>query len=378
MGPGSRHEDAEDDLYTEEQVHWLAFSLLPGIGPRRMLQLHEAFGSLSSAWRATASELARADLDEGTRSRLIEARGKLDIKAEVAKVGKAGARLLTLVDEAYPALLKSLPDPPPVLYILGRLSPQDERALAVVGTRKATKYGKDFTYDLSNQLAGEGVTIVSGLAQGIDAAAHTGALDGYGRTIAIIGCGIDIIYPREHHELARRIRDNGAIISEFPIGTPPDGRNFPRRNRVISGISLAVLVAEAPENSGALITANMAAEQGRDVFAVPHNVYNPMGRGANRLIQDGAKLVMETADILNELNITHNVVSTRATAERIVPANDLESALLNCLSVDPLHIDEIVRMTSLPVSTVSSTLTILELKGLAQMVGPMQYSLTYA
>jgi DNA processing protein len=261
------------------------------------------------------------------------------------------------------------------LYVRGALSPADDLALAMVGTRKATSYGRDATYDLAKQLARQGITIVSGLAHGIDAAAHKGALDGGGRTIAVFGCGIDVLYPRENRDLALKICDNGALISEFPIGTAPAAGNFPRRNRIISGLSLGILVVEAPEGSGALISADLAAEQGREVFAVPGNIYSPMSRGTNRLIQEGAKLVMHVGDVLDELNIAYTNVQTRLSAEQIAPGNEVEASILKHLSADPLHIDEIVRLSQLPIATVSSTLTILELKGLARMVGHMQYSL---
>ncbi|HEX2618858.1 MAG TPA: DNA-processing protein DprA, partial [Phototrophicaceae bacterium] len=284
---------------------------------------------------------------------------------------------LTLEHDIYPPLLKTLPDAPPLLYVIGELLLEDHRALAVVGTRKSTRYGHDAAFDLSGKLAAQGVTIVSGLAPGIDAAAHEGALRAKGRTVAVLGSGIDIIYPREHLELARRIARQGALISEFPIGTPPEGRNFPRRNRVISGLAFGVMVVEAPQDSGALITANIAAEQGRDVFAVPASIYNPMGTGTNRLIQDGAKLVMGIDDILDEVNLAHENSLTRTTAERIAPTDAVELALMNYLGSDPVHIDELVRLSGLPIATVSSTLTMLELKGLAQMVGHMQYSLIY-
>jgi DNA processing protein len=246
--------------------------------------------------------------------------------------------------------------------------------LGIVGTRKATTYGRDVAYDLAKQLGQNGVTVVSGLAHGIDTAAHRGALDGGGRTIAVLGCGIDRIYPADNRELAQEMSRHGAIISEFALGTPPEGRNFPRRNRVISGMALGVLVIEADLGSGALITAEMALDQGREVFAVPGNIYNHTSRGTNRLIQDGAKLVISVNDILDELDIRHQSVQTQAIAEHIVPANETEARLLEQLSADPLHVDDIARLCGLPIATVTSTLTVLELKGLARAVGQMQYT----
>ncbi len=355
---------------------WLAFSQVPEIGPRRIQHLLASFGSLEQAWTATESQLRQTGLEHRPLISLLSARQKLDPDSELRKVERAGASLVTLEDDDYPELLRKLPDAPPVLYVKGRLHPDDQRALSVVGTRRATVYGRDSAYNLSKQLAGCQVTVVSGLAHGIDSAAHRGALDGGGRTIAVLGCGIDTIYPRDNRSLAEAILQNGAIVTEFPVGTRPEGRNFPRRNRIISGMSLGVLVVEAPDKSGAIITAAIAAEQGREVFAVPGNIFSPTSIGTNRLIQDGAKLVMNVDDILDELNIAYENVRVQTTAERIAPSSSLETQVLDFLSQDPIHIDDLVRMSGLPVSILSGTLTILELKGLARAVGYMQYCLT--
>ena len=358
-----------------DQKYWLGFSLVSEIGAKRLSLLYSWFGELKNAWAATEVELNQSGLEKQPIANILDARKTLDLDAEMAKVHKAGAWLVTLADDNYPSQLRKLADAPPVLYIKGSLVPPDERALAIVGTRKATAYGRDAAHYFATELAGNGVTIVSGLAEGIDAAAHRGALDGGGRTFAVLGSGIDKIYPRQHGKLAQEIAQNGAIISEFPMGTPPEARNFPRRNRIISGLSLGVLVVEAPEKSGAIITATVAAEQGRDVFAVPGNIFSMTNSGTNRLIQDGAKLVMTVTDILDEFNIVHNNVETRVVTEQIAPANTNEITILDYLSADPIHIDDLVRMSGLPVAMVSSTLTILELKGLARSVGYMQYCL---
>lgn len=355
--------------------YWLGFSLVPEIGPRRIQLLRSAFGSLASAWHADETELRTAGLEAAPTTNLVRVRSRLQLDAEVAKIQNVGARLLTLDDDTYPTLLRQIPDAPPVLYVRGTLLPQDDLALAIVGTRRASIYGRDVAIHFARQLARNGVTVVSGLAHGIDAAAHKAALEGGGRTIAVLGCGIDRVYPPDHRDLALEITRRGALISEFPIGTGPEARNFPRRNRIISGLSLGVLVAEAPEHSGALITTGVAAEQGREVFAVPGNIFNAGSTGANRLIQDGAKLVIDINDILDELDIAHRNVQTRTVTERIAPTSESEHTLLRFLNSDPLHIDELVRLCGLPITTVTSTLTILELKGLARSVGPMQYSL---
>ncbi|MFW5773036.1 MAG: DNA-processing protein DprA, partial [Phototrophicaceae bacterium] len=225
-----------------DQRYWLGFSLIPYIGPRRILRLRQWFGDLAAAWSASGDSLREAGLDERALKQLLSRRDDINLDAQIEKVRVAGAWLLTLDDERYPALLRQIDDPPPVLYVRGTLAEADELALSIVGTRKATRYGQQVTHDIARKLARSGVTVVSGLAQGVDGAAHQGALQGGGRTIAVLGSGIDVIYPREHAELARRIVASGALISEFPLGTQPTAANFPRRNRVVSGMALGVLV----------------------------------------------------------------------------------------------------------------------------------------
>ena len=355
--------------------YWLGFSLVPEIGPKRLAHLLTRFGALENAWTASERQLLQAGLEKQPTTNLLHIRKQIDLEAELAKIERVGARLITLADDDYPTSLKKLPDAPTILYLRGTLAAEDENALAIVGTRRASPYGRDAAYQLSKQLAAQGITVISGLAHGVDTAAHKGALDGNGRTIAVLGCGVDVIYPNDQRKLAQQIMECGALISEFPIGMHPEGRNFPRRNRVISGLSLGVLVVEAPEKSGAMITASMAADQGREVFALPGNIFNPMSTGTNRLIQDGAKLVMSVDDILDELKIVRTVVETKAATERIAPANKVEAELLEHLGADPVHIDDLVLLCGLPVAIISSTLTILELKGLARTVGHMQYCL---
>lgn len=360
-----------------DQKYWLGFSLVSGIGPRRLTHLLNWFGDVAAAWDAGESQLRQAGLESQPRKNLIQERQRLDLDAEMQRIESAEAWLLTLADDEYPALLKELDDAPLVLYVKGSLLAVDQNALSVVGTRSATHYGYEAAYKLSYALAQQNVTIISGLAHGIDTAAHRGALKAGGRTIAILGCGIDQVYPAENRELAQEIVATGALVSEFPLGTAPEGRNFPRRNRIISGLALAVLVVEAPLGSGAIITAEIAGEQGRDVFAVPGNIFNKSSQGSNRLIQDGAKLVMTAADILDELNLTYTRVEAKTITERAVPENATEARLLSHLSADPLHVDDLARACDMPIAQVTSTLTILELKGLARKVGPMQYCLVH-
>ncbi len=357
----------------KNQRYWLGLHLIPQFGVVKLSRLLAHFDSAEALWLEPDASLMRLDLPSSLLRQFCAGRKTIDLNREEERVAQTGATLITLEDDAYPQMLRSLPDRPLLLYVRGKLAEADDKCLAIVGTRKASRYGWDVANRLAQDLARHGVTIVSGLAQGIDAAAHRGALNGGGRTIAVVGTGIDSVYPRQNEDLAREIADNGAIISELPLGTAPLGTNFPQRNRLISGLSLGLLVAEAPIKSGALNTVSHAIEQGRDVFAAPHNIFSPTGRGCNLLIQEGATLVKDVDDILDELNVTHRNVQTSVQAQEIQPANELEGIVYQQLSADPVHVDLIVRQTNLPTATVTSTLTMLELKGLAESAGPMQY-----
>jgi DNA processing protein len=345
------------------------------MGVKRIEHLIAQFGTLQHVWHADEKSLKSAKLADKFIEKLVLQRKTLNLQAEYDKLNKLNIQFVIFSDDEYPTRLRNIPDPPPALYIRGNLLPQDSKALAVVGTRKCTRYGRDVSAELSEQLTKNGVTIISGLAEGIDASAHQGALKGGGRTIAICGCGLDRVYPAQHTALAQKIAENGALISEFSLGTPPIGENFPRRNRIISGLSLGVLVIEAPEKSGALITASVAAEQGREIFVIPGNITNNVASGTNKLLQDGAKLVTSAKDILDELNLEHTILQTRIKTESFVPSSDEEALILKFISTDPTHIDDIIRQTGLNSSEVMGLLTILELKGLAQSAGYMQYSL---
>lgn len=355
------------------QQFWLGLHLIPKFGIAKLSKLLTHVGSAEALWREKESSIMRLDLPPALLRQFCEARRKIDVTREMDRVAHAGASLITLEDETYPRLLRSLPDRPILLYVQGAAALGNESAVAVVGTRKASRYGRDVAFQLSRQLARQGLTIISGMAHGIDAAAHRGALDAGGKTIAVVATGIDRVYPRENTELAADIAASGAIITEMPLGSAPLGKNFPQRNRIISGLSLGVLVAEAPIKSGALNTVSHAIDQGRDVFAVPHNIFSLPGRGGNILIQEGAKLVASVEDMLEELQVSHLNVETRSRAQEIQPANEAEDAVMQQLSADPVHVDYIVRQTELPTATVTSTLTMLELKGLAESAGPMQY-----
>jgi DNA processing protein len=351
--------------------HWIGFNLIKGIGPMKVRALLDHFGDLGSAWNASPEELQQAGIDRRALASLVRDREKLDLDVELEKLAKQDITVLTWEDARYPPRLLQIPDPPPVLYLRGSFTDDDEWAVAVVGTRRASAYGKAVTQRLIADLAANHVTIVSGLARGIDGEAHRAALKTHGRTIAVLGCGLNLIYPPEHRNLAREIAENGAIVSEYPLGTRPEAGNFPPRNRIISGLSLGVLVVEAGIKSGALITADYAAEQGRDVFAVPGNLYVRSSLGTNRLIQDGAKLVTGAEDILEELSLT--MVAQQAQVRIVVPESETETLLLQHLSLEPLHVDEVSLRTGLPIAEVTSTLALMELKGAVRQVGGMNY-----
>jgi DNA processing protein len=253
----------------------------------------------------------------------------------------------------------------------GSLTDADEWAVSVVGTRRPTPYGRQVAEELSHDLARNSICVVSGLARGVDSIAHRAALDAGGRTVAVLACGLDIVYPPEHSRLAREIVERGALVSEQPLGTEPRGDYFPRRNRIMSGLSLGVLIVEGDVKSGAMITARLALEQDREVFAVPGSIFSPQSRGTNSLIQEGAKPVLRVEDVLEELNLT--MVPQQMEMQEMMPATDTEAELLRHISREPVHVDEVCRGSGLPIATVSSVLAMLELKGLVRQMGPMSY-----
>lgn len=362
------------DLSDPDLPYWLALNRVKGIGPARFRLLLDAFGSAEAVWRGEPAAWQAAGLDARTMAAFARQRQRIVPEAEVERLARLRVSALRVSDAAYPRLLREIPLPPPVLYVRGALLDDDEWAVAIVGTRHASVYGRQVTERLAGELAQQHITIVSGLARGIDTTAHTAVLETGGRTIAVLGCGPDLVYPPENAKLAARIVERGAIITEYAPGTQPEAGNFPARNRLISGLSLGVLVTEAPENSGALITARFAAEQGRDIFAVPGNIYNRPSVGANRLIQDGAKLVMATNDVLAELNL--HLVPQQLEMRELLPGNDTEAALLRLLSTsgEPMHIDALCRASGLRIAEVSGTLVMMELKGLVLLVGSMTYA----
>lgn len=352
--------------------YYLGFNLVPQIGPAKVRRLLDHFGDLATAWQAGPSELADAGLDKRALENFLNARPRLDIDSELEKIARAGVRALCWEDADYPRRLREIPTPPTILYIKGALKPEDEWALAIVGTRRATTYGREVTRQIATALVRNKITIVSGLARGIDAEAHRAALDAKGRTIAVQGCGLDTIYPPEHKKLADEIVSHGALVSEYPLGTLPEAGNFPPRNRIISGLSLGALLVEGDEGTGARITMEYALEQDRETFAIPGSIFKKESGAAHKYIQrGGAKLVTSARDILEELNL--GMIEQQQAVQAVLPDNETESALLKHLSSEPLHIDELGRESGLPISTVSSTLALMELKGLVRQVGAMSY-----
>ena len=358
-----------------ELKYWIAFNRVSRVGRARMALMEGHFGSLAAAWRASASELRKAGLNRRVSQHVAAAREKVDPDAELERLQNSGVTALTWHDEEYPPRLKQIYDKPPVLFARGDLLPSDERGVALVGTRRPTAYGREVARQLTTDLARSGVTIISGLARGIDGVVHRAALDAGARTIAVLGSGVDVIYPREHGNLARDIAQNGAVVSEHPLGARPDAQNFPRRNRIISGMSLGIVVVEAPESSGALLTASHALEQNREVFAVPGSVLSPSHVGGNRLIRDsGAKLITCANDALEELNLQSvEPEDQQLELAAFFPEDEAQTAVLKYVTFDPIHIDEIIRNSALAASTVSGALTMMELQGVVRQVGGMNY-----
>lgn len=364
----------------DEIKYWAALNRVPQLGTVRFRRLEAYFPDLEQAWNAGLSQLNEAGLESRPARELVAARARISPDEEIDRLERAGVKVINWHHPDYPARLKEISDPPPVLYYKGQLLPSDERSVAVVGTRNPTSYGREAAAGLAGDLAQCGIAIASGMALGIDGVAHRAALERGGRTIALLAAGLDIVYPKEHIRLFQQIQENGAVVSELPLGVRPDSRNFPRRNRLISGISLGTLVVEAGETSGARWTVRHALDQNREVFCVPGSIYSPASRLTNRLIQEGAKLVCGLDDILEELNLSVVTHQIEMRLEQDLNSNgpadapdDEESNLLNFLEHEPLHIDDIRRRAGIPITQVSGILTMLELKGLVKPVGCMHY-----
>jgi DNA processing protein len=355
----------------DERHYWIGFNLVKGIGAVRFQSLLDRFGDARTAWDASPSELAEAGLGTKVLERFLELRSSLDLEDYWNQICKQDIHVLIWPDTDYPPHLKEIDQPPPVLYLRGEVTSEDQWAVAIVGTRQVTAYGRQVTEELAAILAQNDVTVVSGLARGVDAIAHSAALKAGGRTLAVLGSGVDKIYPPEHRQMAEKMLTHGALVSDYAPGTPPESNNFPPRNRIISGLSMAVVVVEAGETSGALITAEFAANQGREVFAVPGNIMAPQSKGCNRLIANGARPLLKAEDVLEALDLTRNI--ERREVRKAVPADATEAALLEMLSQEPLHVDEIRSQIGLPIEKISAALTMMELKGMVRQVGGMNY-----
>ena len=359
---------------------WIALNMTPGVGPRVTSRLLEHFGSAEAIFDAPRRELALLRLTPETIESIAKRELHARAEAEIEKVRKLGGDLLVLDDGVYPALLRETYDPPVTLYMKGAWAECLERpCIAIVGSRRCSTYGQNAALMLSRELAQRGVTIVSGMARGIDAAAHRGALEAGGRTVGVMGTGLDQIYPRDHKKLAEEILNKGALVTQFPLGTPPVSENFPYRNRVISGLSLGVIVVEAAENSGSLITARLAMEQNREVFAVPGNITSRNSFGTNYLIKGaGAKLVQQWQDVASELpaEIAAQLLPPPSKKKKkgelvdqlqLAPSdlNDYERVVFKLLMTDtPQQIDTLAEITKLSISQLTSALLTLEMREL--------------
>lgn len=355
----------------DTRVYWVGFNLVKGIGAVRMRALLNYFGDLRVAWQAPADALRSCGLPQKTLENLLRVRRDVDLEKLWQKIQAQGIQVITWEDETYPRRLKEIDQPPPVLYLRGSLELEDEWAVAIVGTRRMTAYGRQVTEELAEALAQHRITVISGLARGVDGVAHQATLRTGGRTLAVLGSGVDCVYPPEHRKLAEQIIQQGGLLSDYPPGSPPDSVNFPPRNRIISGMSIATVVVEAGETSGALITATFAAEQGREVFAVPGSIYAPQCKGTNRLIQQGARPLLTVEEVLEVLNIEQ--VHEHRAARLMFPVDAVESALLHTLGSETMHIDEILAQSGLSIDKVSATLAMMELKGLVRHMGGMNY-----
>ena len=367
----------------------------------RIAKLESFFGNLEDAWKSSPAQLSAAGLDARTTAGVQSDRPRIDPDGELEELYQAGVRAIHLRSDEYPHRLREIFDPPSVIYIKGHLAPEDERGVAVVGTRRASPYGREMARRLAGNLAASGATVFSGLARGIDGISHEAALDAGGRTVAVVGGGLDRIYPPEHANLASRICEQGALISEYPLGKLPQAQHFPRRNRVISGLALGVLVIEAGMKSGAMLTVRWALDQDREVFAVPGPVISENSAGTNWLIQQGAKLVVDHHDVLDELNIAgigqqlelaRSQPGSSGLSARETPDSPRESISVPGMSANneltqnrilaalcdlggQAHVDDLIRAVDSPPADVMASLTMLELEQKVRPSGAMQFVL---
>ena len=368
LDPLQSESDIEDISYR------VAFSHVTGIGPLRLAALEKYFDSLADAWRADRAMLTEAGLDKKSIEQLETTRATLDPAEAYGRYLSAGIAALRPDDPGYPRRLREIPDPPPLLYVRGEIIERDEWSVSIVGTRRPTAYGQQVTRTLTAELSAAGLTIVSGLARGVDGIAHQTALGQGGRTLAVVASGLDTVYPPDHKPLAQQMLESGgAILSEYPLGMRSQPRFFPRRNRIIAGVSLGTLVTEAGEKSGTWHTVTAALDQGREVFAVPGPITSEESAGANNVIKRGlGKLVTCAEDVLEELNI--GPVERQAELVEQLPEDPVESLLLQHIGAEPIHVDEISRLIGQPVHETAAAMATLELKGLIHQVGSMTYA----
>lgn len=367
----------------ENSKYWLAINNIKNLGPVTIKKMWEHFGDIKTVWEADEKQISEIEgLSRQPVKAFLENRGSIDLDGQMIKLEEAKVKALTLEDADYPSMLKNIYDPPPVLFIKGEILRSDEKALAIVGTRRASRYGLDTAKKLAAELAAMGITIISGMASGIDTAAHWGALSSKGRTIAVFGCGVDVIFPQENRGLAREIEKSGALVSEYPLGEATSKSNFPRRNRIISGLSLGVIMVEGHYDSGAMITAKQALEQGREVFAVPGNVGLDQSKGPHWLIKQGAKLVETVDDVIEELTNQIRISKPCLPAGRSetnikseIPIIDLspeERRVSSVINHEPKHIDAIAVELNMPVNQLSGLLMVMEIKkAIRQLPGKM-------
>jgi DNA processing protein len=363
-------------LDSSELKSWLALSTVPKIGPIRYVSLIKHFGSPEKVLAASKNELAGLpDVGPVTASGIKSNVSWETAEEQLKLCEKTRVQIVTFKDESYPKNLLTIYDPPPFLFVGGEIKEEDQNAVAIVGCRSASSYGRRITERIGRELVRRGITIVSGMARGIDSIGHLAALKEKGRTLAVFGSGLDVLYPPENKKLAGEIRSSGAIISEFFLGTKPEAPNFPRRNRLISGLSLGVVIVEAGNKSGALLTAQCALDQNREVFAIPGNLGSKNSEGTNRLIKEGAKLVTSVEDILEELRIftrEGESSSFEETKKDLSGLSEAEKSIFKLISDEPCHIDKIASKASVGVPQALSMLLSLELKGLVkQLSGKM-------
>jgi DNA processing protein len=360
--------------------YWLALSRTDALTPLRFRRLIKAFGSAERIFCASRAAIVRAGIPDEAAEKLIAKRSAANLDEELARLRKANAQAIPITDPRYPPILREIHDPPPVLYVRGALNIQAPM-IAIVGTRAPTPYGRRAAEDFSAALACAGVTVVSGLALGIDAVVHAAALRVGGETLAVLGSGVDVIAPTTNTHLAERMfkENRGAVLSEYPLGTEPRPEHFPARNRIISGLSLGTIVIEGSLQSGALITAKSALEQNREVFALPGSVYSPMSAGPNALIKLGAHPVQSPQDVLEMLGIPNASAKGGFASGEQKPASaasPVEAKILAQLGAEPRHVDAVARGAGLDIADVSAMLTLMEIQGRVRNLGAMTYALT--